>query len=531
MSRSGQRTWAESTSISILKTEDEFWRDLDNEGGARPSENEITDVPDGFKDWVRDNADRIEAAEKRGTQPYFIRDNKEYIKKAMKTTQASVQIASNVTPPKQKPDTVVQQSKKQKHKTLESESSAPYAAVDSLEMAIESAKSYGIALADFSNASIDEINIILEVFHYAHQDYGINLNRLRLARDFNKKEHWAGSYNSDNKTLTLDLSGFKKSSYKEVVSCTDKIAKLQSNKASLLRQVEQSEARLGRSKSSDRILKGDIKAMKSRMLDIDLKIQKYEKLIKDGYDELPLTVADAFREIKEQMQARTWHEIGHHIDDRLGRPKFVEGNYISEYSKEMRGEEFAEWFSHYRMRGSKDVPSDLLRIFRKEEYKRYGERKWQQIYFDLDSGGYNVAHSMHQFKNSKPKGVPKTGGEAEQWLGNQLAKQGKTVEFLPESGLNGKTGDMRFDGKVWDCKYIPLANESTIRTCFKDAKKADCVIFTTCGEEDRFNDIIKAVNREIGRYKSQGRNINELPDVYLYDKEGRLKLIKKLKET
>lgn len=79
MGRSGQRTWAESTSVSILKTEDEFWRDLDNEGGARPSENEVTDVPDGFKDWVRDNADRIEAAEQRGKLPYFIKDNQKHV--------------------------------------------------------------------------------------------------------------------------------------------------------------------------------------------------------------------------------------------------------------------------------------------------------------------------------------------------------------------------------------------------------------------------------------------------------------------
>lgn len=62
--------------VSILKSDDEFWRDLGNEDDAPASENEVTDVPVAFKDWVRNNADRIEAAEKCGTQPYFIRDNK-----------------------------------------------------------------------------------------------------------------------------------------------------------------------------------------------------------------------------------------------------------------------------------------------------------------------------------------------------------------------------------------------------------------------------------------------------------------------
>lgn len=58
--------------IPILKTEDEFWADDDVK-----SVNEITDVPQGFKEWIRDNEDRINVAEKRSSLPYFIRDNRE----------------------------------------------------------------------------------------------------------------------------------------------------------------------------------------------------------------------------------------------------------------------------------------------------------------------------------------------------------------------------------------------------------------------------------------------------------------------
>ena len=165
---------------------------------------------------------------------------------------------------------------------------------------------------------------------------------------------------------------------------------------------------------------------------------------------------------------------------------------------------------------------------RRKEYQEYVESGWHKLYFDEDTGGYNVVHPMHQFSNSKPKGVPKTGGEAEKWLGIQLARQGKIVKFLPESGIEGKRGDMFFDGLEWDCKYIPLAKEETIRTYFKDARKADCVIFTF-EEVDRYADIMKAINREIGRYNSQGRNIQELPDVYIFSKAGKLRLIKKIK--
>lgn len=56
--------------IPILKTDDEFWADDDVK-----SVNEVTDMPQGFKEWIRDNEDRINAAEKRGSLPYFIRDN------------------------------------------------------------------------------------------------------------------------------------------------------------------------------------------------------------------------------------------------------------------------------------------------------------------------------------------------------------------------------------------------------------------------------------------------------------------------
>ncbi len=64
--------------IPILKTEDEFWADDDVK-----SVNEVTDVPQNFKDWINDNSDRIEAAEKRGTLPYFIRDNRDDVENVL----------------------------------------------------------------------------------------------------------------------------------------------------------------------------------------------------------------------------------------------------------------------------------------------------------------------------------------------------------------------------------------------------------------------------------------------------------------
>lgn len=59
--------------LAILKTYDEFFND------SSGSVNEVKDVPDAFKQWVRANAPRIKAAKEKGTSPYFIKDNQEIV--------------------------------------------------------------------------------------------------------------------------------------------------------------------------------------------------------------------------------------------------------------------------------------------------------------------------------------------------------------------------------------------------------------------------------------------------------------------
>jgi hypothetical protein len=66
--------------ISILKTEDELMADnkriLNGEEPSNNSQNSITGVPENYRKWMSDNADRIKRAQQLGTLPYFIRDNK-----------------------------------------------------------------------------------------------------------------------------------------------------------------------------------------------------------------------------------------------------------------------------------------------------------------------------------------------------------------------------------------------------------------------------------------------------------------------
>lgn len=75
--------------ITILKTDEEIAEDnlriLQGKEPSTDSVNTIKDVPDGFKQWVRDNKDRIAAAERKDKLPYFLKDNQNVIKKIMRT--------------------------------------------------------------------------------------------------------------------------------------------------------------------------------------------------------------------------------------------------------------------------------------------------------------------------------------------------------------------------------------------------------------------------------------------------------------
>jgi hypothetical protein len=50
-------------------------------GKPYQSLNEITDMPKNFKEWAVENKERIEKAQKRGTLPYFIKDNKNTVER------------------------------------------------------------------------------------------------------------------------------------------------------------------------------------------------------------------------------------------------------------------------------------------------------------------------------------------------------------------------------------------------------------------------------------------------------------------
>lgn len=80
--------------VSILKTEEEVKADTQKILNGEPldgdSVNRVDDVPQEFKDWVKDNTTRIVKANK---LPYFMTDNEKYIADIMHSAQPSTNIA------------------------------------------------------------------------------------------------------------------------------------------------------------------------------------------------------------------------------------------------------------------------------------------------------------------------------------------------------------------------------------------------------------------------------------------------------
>ena len=76
---------------TILKTPDEKAEDtkriLHGERPAEGSENKVTDVPEGFNKWVKDNEERMAKAK---SLPHFVRDNEGYVGKKASKKQKSI---------------------------------------------------------------------------------------------------------------------------------------------------------------------------------------------------------------------------------------------------------------------------------------------------------------------------------------------------------------------------------------------------------------------------------------------------------
>lgn len=69
--------------IPIIISEEDYWN-------KNRSDEVVSDVPNGFKGYVMRNKEKIENADKKGTLPFFLRDNKERVKSIHTTIDAAL---------------------------------------------------------------------------------------------------------------------------------------------------------------------------------------------------------------------------------------------------------------------------------------------------------------------------------------------------------------------------------------------------------------------------------------------------------
>ena len=86
--RNGKCFWGSNckcVSTPIFMNEDEFikMQKARARGEEYVSPKQITDYPENFKRWCRENEDKIKDARKRGKEPYFVRDNYKVVKDAI----------------------------------------------------------------------------------------------------------------------------------------------------------------------------------------------------------------------------------------------------------------------------------------------------------------------------------------------------------------------------------------------------------------------------------------------------------------
>jgi len=161
-------------------------------------------------------------------------------------------------------------------------------------------------------------------------------------------------------------------------------------------------------------------------------------------------------------------------------------------------------FVERNLRNSKDV------LAAHKKYQAY-DNNWSRAFFNVDTGGFNVYHKLHAFD--------KVGGKYEIRGGELLAKQGKQIEFLNESGAI-KTADWNFDNKIWEFKAITSNSSSAIKNQINKARKqAERVIlyFDKWPGETTIKD---GINRFLGQVKAH--NYDKYPDVFILSKDGKL---------
>lgn len=245
-----------------------------------------------------------------------------------------------------------------------------YIPVKSVEEAVLRSKKYGVKKFDTGDATIEEINTVLEALYDEAKHIPVEINEFQLKRNLrsiNTRHDIGGYYTDQERKIAINLSSFEKSIYKKPIPFEEQLNRFNKTLDSLHSHLKDIQRRI-KEKGKLKILRDEEKRLKSSISDIEAKIYKINSDIKKGKKPLPYTRSETFKEINDQIKCEIHHEFGHYVYHRLGDPSFKNFDIeASQYGATASTENFAEWYAEYRMRGKKDIPNNLLELFKKME--------------------------------------------------------------------------------------------------------------------------------------------------------------------
>jgi hypothetical protein len=229
----------------------------------------------------------------------------------------------------------------------------------------------GIQQTNVGVATIDQVNLALKAIE-SEAKYGkINVSALSFEKLSAKT---AASYQGTNAAginiLRVNTSNFGTlNKFKPIESYSSVISKIDNRILDLNKSIDGYKSKLGVSKSRDRAYKSDIKKANGQISIFDSEKRKLLNKIDSGYKELPFTYSTSLDSIESQSRGSIVHEIGHYRDEKLkatlnDRFKMNSKLAASEYGRVNSEEYFAEMYAKYRLSGAKDIPSDILELFK-----------------------------------------------------------------------------------------------------------------------------------------------------------------------
>lgn len=247
-----------------------------------------------------------------------------------------------------------------------------FKAANNIDEAEQIAKSFGFKEVQFNGVAIEHVNTVLEAFHKEYSTSGkINVERLVIESMGKsgtgiKGGHFMSKEIYRKSEFAFNADAFKVNFYQPPLSFDEQLKRIKEKILESERSIKMFEEKLkpDSNKSFVKMIKKEINSANSKILDYKLAINKIERAVKNGESPIPNTISALFKDIKEQIKCNVHHEFAHYIDDTLVFPRFKDVPSPSVYGSD-RAESFAEYYAKFRMLGEKDIPDELLDIFKK----------------------------------------------------------------------------------------------------------------------------------------------------------------------